>query len=100
MSRVVVIGGGVIGCAAAERLTLDRHQVTLLERDQLGAHASGAAAGELSPFGSSQESAARSLQMFPEVVERIERDSGVNVEYHLREALLVALDESEVAERK
>ena len=49
MSRVVVIGGGVIGCAAAERLTLDHHEVTLFERDQLGAHASGAAAGELSP---------------------------------------------------
>jgi len=52
MSRVVVIGGGVIGCAAAERLTLDHHEVTLFERDQLGAHASGAAAGELSPSGS------------------------------------------------
>lgn len=100
MSRVVVIGGGVIGCAVAERLSLARHDVTLLERDQLGGRASGAAAGELSPFGSSQESAAQSLQMFPELVARIERDSGVSVEYHLREALLVALDETEVAERK
>jgi len=39
MSRVVVIGGGVIGCAIAERLSLDGHQVTLFERDQLASHA-------------------------------------------------------------
>jgi len=45
MSKVVVIGGGVIGCAVAERLSLDGHQVTLFERDQLASHASGAAAG-------------------------------------------------------
>jgi glycine oxidase len=37
MSRVVVIGGGVIGCAVAERLTFDRQHVTLLERGQLAA---------------------------------------------------------------
>ncbi len=90
-----MIGGGVIGCAVAERLTRDRHQVTLLERDQVASHASGAAAGELSPHtgpGVVLEEARRSLEMFPELVERIERDSGVTVEYHLRQALLPALD--------
>jgi len=46
----VVIGSGVIGCAIAEQLTLERHQVTLLERDQLGCRASGAAVGDLSPY--------------------------------------------------
>ena len=44
-----MIGGGVIGSAVAERLTRDLHHVTLLERDQVASHASGAAAGELSP---------------------------------------------------
>ncbi|HSS60759.1 MAG TPA: FAD-dependent oxidoreductase, partial [Candidatus Limnocylindrales bacterium] len=63
MSRVVVVGGGVIGCAVAERLSLERHQVTLLERDQLGCRASGAAAGELSP--SSRPGDHESLAMFP-----------------------------------
>ena len=65
MSRVVVIGGGVIGCAVAERLSFDRHQVMLLERDQLAGRASGAAAGELSP---ARPSDAQSLAMFPELV--------------------------------
>ena len=91
-----MIGGGVIGCAVAERLTRDRHHVTLLERDQLASHASGAAAGELSPHsgpGVVLDEARRSLELFPEVVERIERDSGMTVEYHQRQALLPALDE-------
>jgi glycine oxidase len=103
MSRVVVVGGGVIGCAIAERLTLERHQVTLLERDQLGCRASGAAAGELSPhsgvFGL-RESAARSFEMFPELVARIERDSRVTVEYNVQPALQLALDDTEAARLK
>jgi glycine oxidase len=100
MATVVVIGGGVIGCAVAERLTLDRHHVTLLERDQLGSHASGAAAGELSPqtaVPGAQDSAIRSLEMFPELVARIEKDSGVIVEYHVQQGLLPAFDEDEAA---
>jgi len=28
MSKVVVVGGGVIGCAIAERLSFEGHQVT------------------------------------------------------------------------
>jgi glycine oxidase len=104
MARVVVIGGGVIGCAIAERLTLDRHQVTLLERDQLGCRASGAAAGDLSPHneetGGVPEPAARSLQMFPELVARIEKDSGMKVDYHLQQALEVAFDETESGKLK
>ncbi len=93
MSRVVVIGGGVIGCAAAERLTLDHHEVTLFERDQLGAHASGAAAGELSP--SVLDSDNQALAMFPEVVARIEKDSSLNVEYRTQQGLRPAFTPQE-----
>ena len=98
MSRVVVIGGGVIGCAAAERLTLDRHQVTLLERDQVGAHASGAAAGELSP--STLDSDKLALEMFPEIVTRIEKDSGLNVEYRSQQGLRPAFTTQEAEQLK
>jgi len=94
-ARVVVIGGGVIGCAVAERLSLDRHQVTLLERDQLGAHASGAAAGELSPSGLPGDH--ESLAMFPEIVARVEKDSAMSVEYHMQQGLRPAFTQDEVA---
>src|ERR1051326_1284839 len=97
MARVVIVGGGVIGCAVAERLSrAGRHQVLLLERDTLGAHASSAAAGLLAPFGYGRadtpddDLGARSLALFPELVDRIER-SGVAVEYRAQESLRPAL---------
>jgi glycine oxidase ThiO len=100
MSRVVVVGGGVIGCAVAERLSFEGHQVTLFERDQLGSRASGAAAGELSPTSttpSATESARQSLQLFPELIARIEKDSAMNVEYRVQAGLQPAFDQEEAA---
>ena len=98
MSRVVVIGGGVIGCAVAERLSLDGHQVTLLERDQLASRASGAAAGELSP--SSRPGDRESLALFPELVARIEKDSAMNVEYRTQQGLALAFTQAEAQARR
>jgi glycine oxidase len=98
MSRVVVIGGGVIGCAVAERLSLERHHVILLERDQLGGRASGAAAGELSPQSATPQAeteARQSLEMFPELIARIEKLSAMNVEYRVQQGLQPAFTEEE-----
>lgn len=95
-----MIGGGVIGCAIAERLSLDGHQVTLFERDQLASHASGAAAGELSPQSTTsraEEPALRSLALFPELIARIEKDTAINVEYRVQQGLQPALSEEEAA---
>ena len=47
---VVVIGGGVAGCSAAWFLAREGLDVLVLERDGLAEHASGAAAGMLSPI--------------------------------------------------
>jgi glycine oxidase len=96
---VVVVGGGVIGCAAAERLSRDgRHRVVLLERDAVGAHASGAAAGLLAPLSGAEmgasELGARSMELFPDLVERVQR-SGVDVEYRPGESISPALEREE-----
>jgi glycine oxidase len=48
--RVVVLGAGVFGCAAAYELAGAGLQVTLIERDAIGAHASGRNAGYLNPL--------------------------------------------------
>ncbi|GAC1665738.1 MAG: glycine oxidase ThiO [Ktedonobacteraceae bacterium] len=48
---VVIIGGGVIGCAIAYFLRKMHVDVTLLERGEVGGQASGAAAGLLAPLG-------------------------------------------------
>ena len=90
----------MIGCAVAERLSFEGHQVTLLERDQLGSRASGAAAGELSPQSTTadaEESAIQSLQLFPELIARIEKDSAMNVEYRVQAGLQPAFDQKEAA---
>lgn len=47
MADVVVVGGGVIGCATAWYLARAGATVTLIERGELGSEASGAAAGML-----------------------------------------------------
>jgi glycine oxidase len=48
--RVVVVGGGVVGCATAYQLARADFAVTLIERDEIGAHASGHNAGNLNPL--------------------------------------------------
>jgi glycine oxidase len=96
VTRIVVVGGGVIGCAVAERLSRERgrHRVTLLERDRVGAHASGAAAGMLVSAGG-PSLAARSRELFPELVERVERASAIAVEFQEVEAISPALTAAE-----
>ncbi|MGH7861938.1 MAG: glycine oxidase ThiO [Candidatus Dormibacteraceae bacterium] len=92
MARILVVGGGVIGCAIAERLSRERHQVTLLERDHLGAHASGAAAGLLAPFSEGgQDMEVTSLSLFPDLVSHIESASGVEVEFRAGQTIAPAL---------
>ena len=99
MSKVVVIGGGVIGCAVVDRLARSGHKVTLLERDHLGAHASGRAAGILAPRSElpHEDLAHRSADLFPELVERLEKDTGIALEYRRSESLTLAFDEKEAA---
>ena len=55
---VLVVGGGVIGLAAAWRLAQHGLRVTLLERRELGGGASRVAAGMLAPAAEAEFGAA------------------------------------------
>jgi glycine oxidase len=96
--KVIVVGGGVIGCAIADRLQRDGHQVTLLERDRIAAHASGAAAGLLAPYSEADEPgpfhhlSVKSLALFDELARRLEQETGIDVEFRHQETLRIALD--------
>jgi len=87
MARIVVIGGGVIGCSIAYHLRKAGAEVVLLERGEIGGEASGAAAGMLiAPLedASSRDFQAlqkASLAMYPALIEEIESRSGINVEH-------------------
>jgi glycine oxidase len=96
--RIAVVGAGVIGCAAAERLQRAGHQVTVYERDRVGAHASGAAAGLLAPYSEDERDAgARSLRMFPELAARLREETGIDVQFHDMDSLTPAFDPAEEA---
>lgn len=87
--KVLVVGGGVIGCATALELARAGCEVTLLERAAPGAEASGAAAGMLAPLGEASARAFRDLavaswRLYPKVVEDLRERTGIDVEYVTR----------------
>ena len=85
--RVVVAGGGIIGCSIAYHLRKAGAEVVLFERGEIGGEASGAAAGMLiAPFADAESKDFRSLQnaslaMYPALIEEIESQSGIDVEH-------------------
>jgi glycine oxidase len=90
--NVIVVGGGVIGCATACELARAGCTVILLERGRVGGEASGAAAGILSPLGSSSASlyarvALESWRLYPRVVEDLRKTTGLDIEYATRGTL-------------
>ena len=95
---VVIIGGGVIGCTIAYQLSKAGVKVSLIERDEIAAEASRAAAGLLSPAEvlTGPKVVAdlflASWSMTAEVVTEIEATSGVQVEYFQTGALHVLQD--------
>ncbi len=94
---VVVVGGGVIGCAVARSLALAGASVRLLEARECGLGASWAAAGMLSPYGEVGtpgpflDLAVASFGDYPEFVERLESETGQPVFFRRSGKLEVAL---------
>src|SRR6266849_3568779 len=92
-TEVVIIGGGVIGCAIAYFLRKRGIGVTVLERGEIGAQASSAAAGLLAPLGplsgpgSLADLLLGSFALFPDLVTELEDANGIRVEYERTGAL-------------
>ena len=102
---VVVVGGGVIGCFIAYELSKAGLDVVVVEKGQVGAEASSAAAGLLVPLHMAEEERAlfelhlASTKMFPVFVPEIEEKTGISVEYISSGILRVALNEEEETDR-
>jgi glycine oxidase len=99
MADVVIVGGGVIGCASAYYLTKAGAGVTLLERSEVGGAASGAAAGMLVPpaeaaaFGPFRDLSRAGRALYPELVAGLRDETGIDVQYTASGLLLVARSE-------
>ena len=104
MADVAIVGGGVIGCAAAYYLTEAGASVTLLERGGLAGEASGAAAGILAPLAESHgpgpllDLALAGLRVFPKLTETLRGETGLDPEYLSTPILRVAFNEDEEQE--
>ncbi len=95
-ARVVVIGGGVIGCSVLYHLTkLGWRDVVLVERSELTAGSTWHAAGGMHTLNGDANVAA--LQAYTiKLYREIERESGVSCGIHQTGCLYLAVTEQEV----
>lgn len=100
--RVIVAGGGLIGCAVAWRLAVRGAHVTVIESARPGGAASWAAAGMLAPLIEAEHQplrtlAVRSIADFPRFVQALHAASGVDAELQLSGKLDVAFSDAELS---
>jgi glycine oxidase len=105
--KIVVVGGGIIGCAIAFDLAKAGCAVSLVERASPGAEASGAAAGMLSALVDASPPAYRdfalaSWRLYPALVADLRERTGIDVEHVTRgtiHPLFTAQDVRDAADR-
>src|SRR3954464_4906560 len=76
-ARVVVIGGGIIGCSVAYPLAhMGWKDVVLLERDRITSGTTWHAAGLMVTFGSTSETSTELRKYSRDLYERLEKETG------------------------
>jgi len=94
---VIVLGGGIIGCALAEELARHGQRVVIVERGAIGAEASAAAAGilaaqiDLIAPGPLFELCQTARRMYPGWIRHLERRSRIRLGYHRDGILYLAM---------
>lgn len=101
----VIVGGGVIGLSVARALARGGlSRVTLIERAQLGAESSSAAAGMLAAQAEADradaflELATASRDLYPAFAESLREETGIDIELERTGTLYLALTEEDEAE--
>lgn len=100
-SDVIVIGGGVHGCATALRLAQAGAKVVVLERSVPGAEASSAAGGILSPGVEAQHGgpllalAQESMRRWPRFAEELEELTGIDLSFRTHGTLRIVFSDAD-----
>jgi glycine oxidase len=102
MTDAIVIGGGVMGLAAARELRRRGHTVTLLERAQPGRAASWASAGIIGATLRNESDPSYHLrrvsrELWPAFAEAVHGESGMDPEYREMGCLQLASNADELA---
>jgi glycine oxidase len=88
--KIIVVGGGIMGCMTALELTRRGHQVTVVERNQIASQTSGesswAGAGIVFPLlpwfykDEVNELALAGARLYPQLVEHLREETGIDPE--------------------
>jgi glycine oxidase len=95
--EITIVGGGIIGCALAYRLSCQGITTQIFERRELAREASWASAGIISPPAprhlARAELALRSYHQYPGLIREVEQASGISCGYVATGAIEVGNDE-------
>lgn len=100
-SDIVIVGGGVVGCATAYYLAKEGIRATIVERDTLAGHASGFALGGLLPLGGAgipgplETLSLESYRLHRQLAEALPQETGIDTEFQQHAGLMVAYTEEE-----
>lgn len=107
--KIIIIGGGIVGCMTALELTRRGYQVTIVERNQIAAQTSGesswAGAGVLLPLlpwmykDEVSQLSMRGAAVYPEICQRLLIETGIDPEYTQSGMLLLPTFDAEQAQR-
>jgi len=98
-ARVVVVGGGIIGCSVAYHLAhMGWKDVVLLERDRLTSGTTWHAAGLMVTFGSTSETSTEMRKYTRDLYSRIEAETGLTSGFKPIGFIEVAIDKDRLEE--
>src|SRR5580704_11697672 len=98
-ARVVVVGGGIIGCSVAYHLAhLGWKDVVLLERDRLTSGTTWHAAGLVVTFGSTSETSTEMRKYTRDLYARLEEETGLATGFVPTGFIEIATDEDRLEE--
>jgi 4-methylaminobutanoate oxidase (formaldehyde-forming) len=98
-ARVVIVGGGVIGCSVAYHLAhLGWTDVVLLERHQLTSGTTWHAAGLMTSFGSTSETQVKMRMYTRDLWARLEAETGLSTGFEPLGFIELAADQDRVEE--
>lgn len=90
-NKIIVVGGGIVGCMTALTLMQRGHQVTVVERNQIAAQTSGeaswAGAGLLFPLlpwfykDAVNQLSLRGAARYPQICQQLLQETGIDPEY-------------------